>query len=258
MTDTAEAELPPEPTLDEVFSNDEVSQDVPRETPAEVDSKEEPKVDDSEPKTDEPESTVEESSTTEPEKIPLAALLDERDKRQKAEASAADLEKQLKELTKEPETERPSVFDDEEGAFASIDGSFDQKLLNERFNMSREFMGLLKDDYAERENVFMELAKDNPVLQKQLRESLNPAKFAYDTAVEHEQKQKLDEIGDPEEFREKLREEIRAELEAEMKGDEEKSPKREPITPSLASETSVGVSDTEVKADESLGDILGR
>lgn len=110
----------------------------------------------------------------------------------------------------------------------------------------------LKDDYGDMESKFMEMAKEDEGLRKQLWESANPAKFAYDTAVKH---QKLAELDNLDDLKEKMRAEVRAELEQEMKADQDtKAGKREALTPSLA--TGRSTSGLETAEEDDLDDVL--
>lgn len=140
----------------------------------------------------------------------LAALQDERGKRQ-------DLEKQVLALQQKP---APDPLDDPEGfktyqqeQFTGLKADFDQQLSNAKYDMARLTVMSLKDDYETVEAVFIEEAKNNPTLARQLAEAPNPALFAY------EQGQRIQQLSvDPVTLRETIRLEERAKIEAELKG----------------------------------------
>lgn len=247
MSDTDQVE---EPTLDDFLTAGELQQEAETEEP--VESKEE--TESEEAAEAETESTPD--SESEETHVPLTGLLDERGKRQAAEDKVKALEKQVADLTKEPDQKRPDIFEDQEGAFEHLEKSFENKRLKDRFDMSRMLMSEIKDDFAEREQQFMKLAEADPTLGKRLLEHDNPAKFAYDTAVKHEQLEKMENLDEwREQERAKLREEIKAELETEAKeGAEKEAEKRDSVTPSLAKSRSDGGTD-DVEEDD-LGSVL--
>lgn len=111
-----------------------------------------------------------------------AALAAERKKRQDAEAAAA--------AKVEPE-KTPDPIEDPEGYKASLEKQAEQSGYRLRADISRSVMLSLHDDYAEKEAEFMALAENDPTLVTKLQAADNPAKFAYDTAKEHAEVQKL-------------------------------------------------------------------
>lgn len=199
--------------------------------------------------------TAAETPESEKREIPIAALLDEREKRQAAQKRAEELEQQLAELAKKPDEKAPSVFEDEEGAFRHLEAKLEDARLQDRIDMSREFMSMFKDDYDAREQQFLELAKGDAELVRKLRSHPNPAKFAYETAEKHERLSKMENLDEWEaKERARLREEVKAELKAELESEHDKDvEKRESLTPSLAKGHSAG-GNTPVEDD--LGSIL--
>jgi len=158
-----------------------------------------------------------ETTTTEDTQWTKSMALDERRKRQASDDENRDLRKQLESLQAPKEAvKRPDVFDNQDAAFAHQDKSVDARIVNERINMSREMMMAVKDDYTDMEGVFAELSGNNPTLIDNMRASTNPAKYAYDTAKNHNEAQKLSSP----EYRTELKETLRAEILAELKGDE--------------------------------------
>lgn len=236
-----------EQSLDEVLSDqpsDERVEESPVEEAPEVEAESE---DASEP--------VEEDSTSESKDQPwqLKAVLDEREKRQKAQAEAEELRKRLADLEKPQE--RPSVLDDEDGFVSSLTKELDMRLLNERMDLSQEFAEreFGKSVVAEKFAAYKDLADKNPELRDRVRNARLPYHEVIAIVDQHEKMQQMENI---DEFREKLKAEIRAELEAEAKsGREAGQAKRESITPSLAKSRSRGGNETFV--EDTLEDLFG-
>lgn len=104
-----------------------------------------------------------------------AALAAERKKRQAAEESVKP----------------PDPVEDPEGYAAHLENRQAQSEWKLKAEISRSVVASLKDDYAEKEKVFVEMAETNPSLIQQMRASENPAMFAYDVATEHLEVQQL-------------------------------------------------------------------
>jgi hypothetical protein len=152
------------------------------------------------------------------QKIPVAALQDERRQtkaaRERAEAAekrALALEEQLNSLTKSDGPQRPDVFEDQDAAFQHIENDLRGMVLNERINLSREMMLETKSDYEETERAFIDAASRNPLLVQQMQTSPNPAKFAYQTGKNILETQRLTDPTTAEKLRSELREEVRKE-----------------------------------------------
>ena len=112
---------------------------------------------------------------SEPETVPVAALMSERQKRQ-------ELQAELDRMNAQPAPEVPSIFDDEEGALNHLKNQFSGQLTTAVRNISRAPMMALHTDYEAKEVIFTEMAKSDPSLIAKMDASGNPAKFAYDTA----------------------------------------------------------------------------
>ncbi len=105
--------------------------------------------------------------------VPLAALQDERRKRQELANRLDSMEQQAAIAA------RPDPFEDPEGA-----AQFDRQENTEtafrlRCDMSQEMMRQTHADYDEVESIFMEVAEAHPALAVQLANHPFPAKFAY-------------------------------------------------------------------------------
>lgn len=187
-----------------------------------------------------------------------AAVLDERRKRQELERKIAEYEAAS---AKQDGPKRPDVFEDQEGAFGHVEQTLQQQIQstahNIRLELSQDMMRMVKPDYDEVESEFIDLAKENPALIKELQESSNPARFAYDTAIKAREAAELKNV---DEYKAKIKAELRAELEAELKAQMEQSEakqaqKNQALTPSLAAAQSKGGVDE--FRDESLESIFG-
>lgn len=146
----------------------------------------------------------------------LAALMAERDKRKKAEAELQALRE------KTGEVEKPiDPVDDPEGYAEGLRSESRQAALQDRLSLSRDLMMEVRDDYTEKEQVFMGMIKDadgnivNEHLLQQLLSSSNPAKFAYEQGKKEMRVQQLSDPKYEETLKAKIREELLAELKTE-------------------------------------------
>lgn len=247
---------------------DEAPVETPEETPTETPVEPaEPEVAPELTGEEQAESTAEtpkEGSTAEPEKdstIPIAALLDEREKRQQRDKRIEELESKLNELNSTPEA-APDVLDDQEGFVGHFEAKLKQARHEDRILMSQNFMRLLHDDYDQMEEKFAGLVQSNPALAAQLNAAEMPAKFAYDTAkaaIEAEQ------LSDPA-YKDKLKADMRAEILKELeveKGEAEKKAEAEAkleaaLTPSLANQRAAGAATGEAVIADPLETTFNR
>jgi hypothetical protein len=144
-----------------------------------------------------------------PAHVPVPALLDERAKRQEAEREAKELRAQLAER----DAPAPDPINDPAGAFEHLQQSFNQQLTQLNIKQSRMLVMGQKEDFTEREQQFMKLASENPTLVDEMLQADNPALYAYDTAVKHEE---LAALKDVDGYKAKLRAEVEAEVRAEL------------------------------------------
>lgn len=160
--------------------------------------------------------------------IPVTALLDEREKRQKLEREAEELRrwKQEQERQRQPE-KRPDFWESPEQAVQAY--VIEEKLKQSRFLAEREFGAELVDEAY---NYF----EQNPQESHQLQLLNHPSPFH--AAVEHYKRQKfLNEVQDPDAWREQERERLRREILAEVQ--QSKQPQKAP-PPSMAKATPAG------------------
>ncbi len=178
MTETAEQDKVEDTEVQKDTLNDLFEEPESKDKETKVETKTETTGDEKPPeKTDK-----EAETTTAEETVPVKALTEERRKRQEAEKKAQELEAKLK----EPEaTKVPDPVEDPEGYARFMEDKTNLDALRIKVNLSRDMMLDVKQDYAEKEQVFVELAKKNPYLVQQMNASPNPAKYAYQTAEEH-------------------------------------------------------------------------
>ncbi len=114
-----------------------------------------------------------------------AALVAERQKRQAVEEKLRNLE--------EPE-KIPDPIEDPDGFSAHVKAESTKGLLETKISLSRSLIMSVKEDFPEKEKVFMDLVGriedgkliiTNELLFKQFQDSDNPGLFAYDHAVDH-------------------------------------------------------------------------
>ena len=217
----------------------EAPEEVTEETTEEM--AEAPEVEEPEPEQEEPQ-----GSTTEPDKpektgeVPIAALLDEREKRQAYERELAQLKQQLAE--KQTPAETPDPLDDTNGFVSHVMSQVEKARLQDRVELSQEVMRMSHQDYDEAEAKFIAMANENPALIQEMHSTRLPAKFVYDTVKKAEKLEQLQNVDEFEaktraEVEAKLREEIRAELEGKIKSD---LSKEQSLTPSLAKQRAQG------------------
>lgn len=182
------------------------------------------------------------------------AVLDERRKRQAAEQRIAELEAKLNPDAAPQQPARPDVFEDQEGAFGYLQQQFDQRLVVDRINLSREMMIDKHDDYEEIESAFVDLAKADASLVAKMRAAPLPAKFVYEHVKKHQQMQEMQDVDG---YRAKVEAEVRAKILAEMEaeGSTGKAPAPAPHPPQLVNRRSASNAPV---AHESLEDILGQ
>ena len=232
--------------------------------------------------TPEPEQTEQQDSPPESETVPLAAVKDERSKRQAAEETSRNLERQLAEMqgqlkvlnqqNQPPEQEAPEL--DEERFFADPVGELKRiqdlakssaqeatkaaqnSVLTARLQQSEIGMRRYKEDFMEKKAHFQEMAlKDNTLVVKMLQEP-DPWEFAYQEA---EKDMTFSQTGNMDDLKASIREELKAEVLAEVKQElAEQGQKLDNLPPSsLAKEPSKGsVQGSEWSGPTSLDNLL--
>ena len=193
-------------------------------------------------KAEESPATAEEGSTSQASMVPLTALLDEREKRQKMEARLRDVESQIPKEDAKSKAEIPDVVVDPEGYRNYMEERFQAMETNTRITMSRQVMTAMHDDYDQREQEFLSLANDNPALAQQMAASDMPAKFVYETALKAEKAKRMENVDEWEATeRARIREEERAKLKAEFEEQaQSEAATAAALQPSLASVSGAG------------------
>lgn len=177
----------------------------------------------------------------ESDRIPVTALLDEREKRQEAQRKAEEADRKLKQYEQELRRIRearqeapPDWYDDPQKA-----AQYQQRTIEQRFEAQRMQQSKF---FAEREfgadvvNEAVAYFDAHPQQSQQFLAHPSP----FHAAVEFYRKQKVaDEIGaDPEAYKAKLREELLAELQASQGSQFSSKPKAPP--PSMAKAPAAG------------------
>lgn len=236
MTDTPLAELlgdepekTPEQPEPEVKAEEPAPEpETPPEQPEAVAEEEQP--DEGEAEEAEPETPDEPEPQPEAKSVPLAALQEERSKRQRLEQ---ELERRIKEAEevreKEPE---PDFFEDPQGALKRFEQKMEERAIQDRIAISEEMVmaQVGKEKYDEALSAFESAVAENPALVAQMRAHKNPAKFAYDYGNKTRLMQEMGD--DPVAYREKLKADLMAEIKAELA--KEQPAKALPKTTSLA------------------------
>ena len=247
-----------EESLADVLSNDEAPAEVVAETESTGEQAEQStEVEEAAPTQDAAESEAETSATPAPEKKSeawhVSAVMDEREKRQKAEAKLAEYEE-----THAEQPEPTSVFTDESKFREEITQNVDNRLTNATLNQSeffaqREFG---KAELAAKVETFKQLAADNPNLAQRFSAAISPYHELVDIVDQHAKLAQMENVDETyAELVAKAKAQALTEIAAEQSaGEIAGAKKREAITPSLAGERSTG--GTQPSGDESLDSIL--
>ena len=143
------------------------------------------------------------------------AVIDERRKRQQLESELEKLKKQIQSGEQQESTDEQDyseLIEDPKRFAASIRKQIENDLFNERVLASQEEMKATHNDYDELESEFIDLSKQDPSLHQRLRKSLNPAKFAYDTAKKAREVKNFSDPNFVAAERERIKKEVLAEL----------------------------------------------
>ena len=212
---------------------------------------------------DEPEAPAAEAPPASEEtqgNIPIAALKDERAKRQALEAELMQMRNQFAQMQQpqaQPEQGPPDRWEDPEGydrwlinqattqATQQARTEATQAYQTQRIQMSAQEAKAKLPDYAEKMGVFEQMVNVNPGLVDQLYQAPNPAQFAYETA---KMQMEISQYGG-----------LEALIEARVKAREAELLQKAPaaLPPSISSDRSVGArSGPAWGGPTPLGDIL--
>ena len=157
----------------------------------------------------------------------LSAVLDEREKRQKAVAEAEELRARLAKYETKDTDNDISVFEDEKGFVTDIKQQIAQAERNALFNFSESTVK--REAGEEKVNAAKQWYGEEGVQSPYVYNKINSSQDPYRTLMELFEADMI--IRDPEAYKARLREEA-------LSGIEKKTPK--PSTPSLASKRSAG------------------
>lgn len=131
---------------------------------------------------------------------PLAAVQDERRKRQEAEARLKQYEQQL--AQRREQTPPPDWYAEPDRAAQVMQEQVQYQITQTKVAMSQDWAREHYPDYDALESVFTEAADKQPHLWQQLYQHPNPAKFAYQQAKKINA---LNEIGeDPDAYKQRI------------------------------------------------------
>lgn len=224
-----------EMSLDDVYEDAEVAVETVEE-PVEAET-----VEATEESVEEAKEEKTEESTTDskkPEEWTLTAVMDERDKRQKAVAEAEELRQKLAQYEK-PEGEDVSVFEDEKAFIEKQDRKLKDEVNNVALNMSQAFANQTfgKDAVDAATEWFKQEGIKSPALIDRYSKAELP--FHEVVSMYQDEQARLD----PDAYKAQVRAEVLKEVEAN------KPPEPDSITPSLASKRSAGKASTNVTED---------
>jgi len=161
-----------------------------------------------------PETPATEATTAteikEPQTVPLAVVMAERDKRQRLERELAE-ERAKHQAQQAP---APSYYEDPEGYLARAQSDIEQRA-TARLNAALEAQAREQyPDYEEKLGVVMEHAQGNPAIVQEIMTAPNPAVAAYKMG---QRLSEFQQMQDPEAYRAKVEAEVRAKIDAENK-----------------------------------------
>lgn len=228
--------LDDEPEVNEVEIVEEAAEETEEPETPEVEPEE---TEESASDKDEAEESKDETTASDKESWTLTAVLDEREKRQKAVKEAEELRERLAKFEAEKPDDDVSIFEDEKGFLAKQERKTQEALRNTALNMSEAFAESVFGE--EKVAAAKQWMQSEGIKSPYALEQFNSAKLPYHTIVklyDDDQARR-----DPEAYKAKLREEILAEI-----------GKKKPSTPSLASKRSAGSTSTHDDSDDFLKD----
>jgi len=206
-SDSVELETEPE-TKEEESKEEKTSEDKAQSQELEPDE-ESNKGEENQESKQEPPSDKKESWTK-------TAVIAERRKRQELEKKVLEFESKFEQLqAKQVQKEkvvRPDPIDDPTGAANYDKGELENSFYKTKISLSQSVMRSLHKDYNEMEKEFMKLAENDLHLSQQLRQSSNPAEFAYKTAKAHIESENFKNPDYIKDLKEQMKKEILTEL----------------------------------------------
>lgn len=203
---------------------------------------------------EQPAAVPEPAATTAPEpkddRVPLAALMAERDKRQEEARQRQELEARLRQF--EQQQPQPSFFEAPEEYLGTVLQQHEERSQQRMWLALEEQAREVYPDYEEVFQSVMEAAQSNPLIAQQLRQTPNPAIAAYKLG---KQLREMKAMQDPATYRAQIEAEVRAKVTAEMEAKEAARQKAiDAIPPDLA--VARAAKDSEVLLEDTLDSIL--
>jgi len=180
-----------------------------------------------EPKVEVKEEPKPQQEMSEKERGFLAAMQEERRKRQELERRVAELSN-----VQRPQEEKKTFWDDPEGHLTKFQQQILQQQMAGKLQTSEAIARSRYKDFDESVQVFAEVLQSTPGLHAQWLQSPDPAEFAYRLG---KHTREVRDAGSIDALREKIAKEERLKLEAEFKKkNEELERQRQELTPSLS------------------------
>lgn len=179
--------------------------------------------------------------------VPYKAMKAEREKRQEREKRIAELEAELDKSRSNNGQAQPARTEEEEqpkGEFWDNPVAFVESLLDRRDRVQKKQQLIdaedrMREKHPDYDDVITKViayGQSNPAAITEIMSSANPAKAGYQFG---QKLAELEQMKDPDTYREKLRAEIRAEIEAELGGKSEADRTAANIPPDLSSARNV-------------------
>lgn len=217
---------------EEVAADAPESEPTPAEEPKEAKGETPP-----EPEAAEVEAGAPPAPEPEPTRVPITAMLDEREKRQAAERELQQLRQwreQMEAQARAAQQKTPDIYEDPEGFVRQTQASVQQALWNERLNMSE---ALARDKFGDEtvesaRDAFMRAAQANPAIYAEMRQHPNPYSYVVNW---HKRQSILSEIGeDPDKWKQSQLEALKEQVRQELLSQAQPSPKPNAPPPSLS------------------------
>ena len=163
----------------------------------------------------EPEGEVAEPPSAESKEVPIAALLDERDKRKSYETRVKELESQIEESKKETKDFWESPEEAINERIRSAVEPLEQNFRNAYMGLSMQYSAQIHSDFNDARDAFLQAAESNPALAEQVFTQEMPGEFIYNVG---KQFMELNAVGgDVNKLRDQIRHEERERILKEMK-----------------------------------------
>lgn len=243
--------------LDEILDGDSTETTEQQETPA-TEEKEPAAEESKETKApvEEPDETKGEDKTEAPPApkdgtVPIAALLDERDKRQALETRLAALEKQEAKPA-------PDILEDPDGFREHLRQETHAAILNSRLDISESILRQSNDDVDAKMAIYQKIVEQDPSVHQRVIQAKHPWQTMYDIAKGHEAIERAGGVDQLlAEERTKVEAEVRAKVEQEFKDAAAKTDKaRSDLPTSLAGEPNKGTRSGPELSEDTLEDLV--